>query len=204
MRVKAIFSLFPRTLASGKVVFYYQCYDAKGKRQYAKSTGFTKKTEANTYCIGLFRDGMLIPEQKAPTFAEFSAGWWDLETCRYLKWRQLHEPITISTVNLHKHGFEKHIKDYFAKYRLDEITPNVIENWLLSLTEKNLKPISVNTRYRTFKLMMGEALKLKLIKENPCIQVKDLKEDEAKREILTVEEVRKVLPHNWSAFGKAS
>ena len=93
MRAKAVFSVFPRTLQSGKVVYYYQCYDAKGKRQYAKSTGLFKKTDANMFCMKLFKEGLLIPEQKVPTFGEFSAGWWDTETCKYLKWRQLHEPL---------------------------------------------------------------------------------------------------------------
>jgi hypothetical protein len=35
----------------------------------------------------LFKDGLLIPEPKVPTFAEFSKGWWEIETCNYLKWR---------------------------------------------------------------------------------------------------------------------
>ncbi|MCL1929323.1 MAG: integrase, partial [Treponema sp.] len=93
MRAKAIFTVFGRKLPSGKQVYYYQCYDEKGNRQWAKSTGITKKTEAVAYCMKLFRDGLLIPEQKVPTFAEFSAGWWDIETCRYLKWRQLEDPM---------------------------------------------------------------------------------------------------------------
>jgi hypothetical protein len=49
MRTKAVFSLFGRTLPSKKTVYYYQCYDVKGKRQWAKSTGLTKKTEAMAY-----------------------------------------------------------------------------------------------------------------------------------------------------------
>ena len=199
MRVKAVFSVFGRKLPSGKMVYYYQCYDEKGKRQWAKSTGITKKTEAVAYCMKLFRDGLLIPEQKAPTFEEFSYGWWDIETCRYLKWRQLHDPITQGTNDIHKSNFENHIKDYFAKYRLDEITPSVIENWLMSLVEKGLKPNTVNLQYRTFKLMIGEAVRIKLLKNNPCHEVKDLKGEETERQIMTVEEVRKLFPQDWPA-----
>ena len=115
MRMKAIFSLFARTLPSGQRVFYYQCYDASGKRQWAKSTGLSKKTEAAAFCMKLYRESMLIPEQKKPTFAEFSDGWWDIETCKYLKWRKLHEPITDSTLIIYQANFRNHIKDYFAK-----------------------------------------------------------------------------------------
>ena len=138
MRIKATFTLFKRALPSGKMVFYYQCYDEKGLRQFAKSTGKVLKTEANEFCLRLFKDGLLIPEQKKPTFAEFSDGWWDYETCQYLKWRKLHEPITDSTLIIYQANFRNHIKDYFAKYKLDEITPAVIEEWLVYMSEKGM------------------------------------------------------------------
>ena len=131
MRIKGTFTLFKRTLPSGHKIYYYQCYDIKGKRQFAKSTGKSVKSEAHEYCLMLFKNGLLIPEQKSPTFAEFSTGWWNIETCRYLKWRELHEPITDSTLIIYQANFKNHIKDYFAKFKLDEITPLVIENWLL-------------------------------------------------------------------------
>ena len=219
MRNKAVFSVFGRKLPSGKRVYYYQYYDQKGKRQWAKSTGLSKKTEAVSFCMKLFRDGLLIPEQKAPTFAEFSAGWWEAETCKYIKWRQLHNPMGIDTISLHKGRFENHIKDYFARFRLDDITPNVVEGWLLYMSEKyanekdieegvlndekektgrkKLKAQTINLAFRTFKLMTAEAVRLKLIKDNPCNDVKELKADKVNRDILTVDEVRKLFPVKW-------
>ena len=198
MRAKAIFTVFGRRLPSGKRVFYYQCYDEKGKRQWAKSTGLSKKTEAMAYCQRLFRDGHLIPEQKTPTFAEFSDGWWDIETCRYLKWRQLHDPIANGTVYSYQKTFEKYIKGYFAEYRLGEITPEVIEGWLISLSEKGLMATSINLAFVTLKVMLKEAVRIKAIKTNPCLEVKKLKTKETVRDILTVEEARKMFPADWS------
>jgi hypothetical protein len=110
MRTKAIFSVFGRRLPSGKRVYYYQSYDIKGKRQWAKSTGITKRTEAVAYCMRLFREGLLIPEPKVPTFAEFSEGWWDIETCRYLKWRQLHNPMSQGSIYIHNTNYKNHVK----------------------------------------------------------------------------------------------
>ena len=212
MRIKATFSVFQRKLPSGKGVFYYQCYDEKGNRQWAKSTGLSKKTEAVAYCNKLFRDGLLIPEQKALTFAEFSKGWWNIETCQYLKWRQLHEPITQSTLLMHQGNFKHHISDYFAKYRLDEITPEVIECWLVFMSEKGslkkskdeknkkcLKANTINLVFGTLKLMLAEAVRKKIIKNNPCLQVKDLKEEESIRIILSLDEAYKMFPADWSS-----
>jgi len=138
MRIKGTFTLFKRTMPSGHRIYYYQCYDIKGKRQFAKSTGKSVKSEAHEYCLLLFKNGLLIPEQKKPTFAEFSAGWWDIETCKYLKWRQLHEPITDSTLTIYQANFKNHIKEYFAEFKLDEITPLVIENWLVFMKDKGI------------------------------------------------------------------
>ena len=200
MRAKEIFSVFGRKLPSGKMVYYYQCYDEKGTRQWAKSTGCYKKTDAKTYCMKLFKDGLLIPEKKTPTFAEFTTGWWNPETCRYLKWRELHEPLTTSTINIHKNNFNRNIKDYFAKYHLDEITPELIEAWLLDLSEKELKGSTINLQLRTLRMVIGEAYRLKLIQKNPCKEVKEVRQEDTKRIILSVEEARKLFPLNWSSI----
>ena len=197
MRAKADFTVFGRRIPSGKMVFYYQCYDEKGRRRWARSTGCFKKTEAVAFCNRLFRDGKLIPEKKAPTFAEFSQGWWYPETCRYLKWRELHEPLNKSTVNIHKNNFLRNIKEYFAKYRLDEITPDLIEAWLLDLKERDLKASSINLQLRTLRMMIGEAYRLKLIQNNPCKEVKEVKQEDVKRIILSVEEAKKLLAPDW-------
>jgi hypothetical protein len=45
MRVKDVFSVFPRKLKSGKVVFYYQCYDENGNCSSGLSTGQVTKTK---------------------------------------------------------------------------------------------------------------------------------------------------------------
>ena len=197
MRVKDIFTLFPRKLASGRRVFYYQCYDEKGKRQNGKSTGLCKRTEAMAYCMKLYKDGLLIPEKKAPTFAEFSAGWWDTDTCRYLKWRQLRDPISQSSMYIYRKNFENHIKDYFAQYKLNEIDASDIESWLLWLNDKGLKATTVNLAFFTLKIMIGEAVRTKALKYNPCLEVKKLRAQDAGREILTIEEVRKLFIRDW-------
>ena len=204
MRAKAIFSVFGRKLPSGKTVYYYHCYNDMGKRQWAKSTGLFKKTEATKYCMKLYREGLLIPEQKVITFAEYSNGWWDVDTCRYLKWRELHEPLSKGTITVHRDNLKLHLKEYFSKYRLNEINANVLENWLLSMSEKGLKASSINLAYRTLRTMLNEAVRLDLLIKNPCSDVKELKEETPEREILTLEETQKLFPQDWSQIWDSS
>jgi integrase len=198
MRSKEIFTVFGRKLASGKIVFYYQCYDEKGKRLWAKSTGLRTKTEAKAHCIKLFRDGLLIPRPKAPTFGEYAEGWFEVATCRFLQWRQLHDPLSQGSIAIHKNNLTVHLKEFFSKYRLDEIDAAVLEDWFLHMTKKALKPSSINLAYRTLRLMLGEAARRKLIKANPACDVKELKAEETDRKILTIEEVRKLFPARWN------
>ena len=190
-------------------LIYFQCYDEKGRRQWAKATGLTRKTEAVAFCMKLFKDGQLIPEQKVPTFGEFAQGWWEPETCRYLKWRELHEPLAKGTIAVHRDNLKNHILDFFAHYKLDEITPDVIENLLLHMSEKTdtkfkknevkkFKATTINLAYRTLRSMIAEAVKLRLIKTNPCTDVKELKEADTDMIIFTVEEVRKIFPADWT------
>jgi integrase len=198
MRAKAIFTVFGRKLASGKTVFYYQCYDEKGKRLWAKSTGLNKKTEATAYCMKLYRDGLLIPLPKVPTFGEYAEGWFDIETCRFLKWRQLHDPLSQGSIDIHRNNLTTHLKEFFASYKLDEIDTEVLEDWFLDMTKKELKPSSINLAYRTLRLMLGEAVHRKLIKANPTYEVKELKIEETDRKILTLDEIRKLFPVQWN------
>jgi integrase len=200
MRAKANFTVFKRTLASGNTVYYYQCYDERGKRQAARSTGMTKKTEANAYCMALFRVGKLLVKPRVTTFAEYAAGWWDKKTCRYVQWRELHDPMSVATIDIYRSSLDKHLKEYFGKYRLNEISPEAIEEWFSVMVGKGLKPATVNKTYQTLRTMLGEAVNRKLIKENPTATVKELKEEEApERVILTAEEAAKLFPADWQS-----
>jgi len=238
MRIRENFTVFKRVMPSGRAVFYYQCYDEKGKRQVAKSTGKSLKTEAVAYCQKLYKSDILIPEQKKPTFAEFAAGWWNLDTCRYLQWRQLHDPITDNTLVGHQSNLKHHLLGYFAKFKLDEITPLVLEKWLVDMSKKEslkyavkkpssekidkkiknkneneinekakeivvkpkkfLKPNTINLALTTLKIMLGEAVKQKLLKVNPCLEIKELREEKSERIILSQEEIKKIFPADWS------
>ena len=97
-----------------------------------------------------------------------------------MKWRQLHNPITENTLLGHRSNFKHHLSDYFAKYRLDEIIPAVIEDWQAAMNgkgsmkdngkaeKKTLKANTINLAFGTLKLMLGEAVRKKTLKENPC------------------------------------
>jgi integrase len=210
MRVKDVFSVFPRKLKSGKVVFYYQCYDENSNRSSGLSTGQVTKTAARAYCMRLYRDGNLFPKkQYISTFEEYAAPWWDWDICEYLKNQKGRKDITQAYAdNCRKMG-KNQIIPWFGKTRLDKITSEDINNWLLGFKErkavnaegkeevKNYKNTYANTVFGTLWLMLNEAVNRKIINTNPAAAVKKLKNDRKAIEIITPAEVRLLFPRQW-------
>ncbi|GHV96804.1 hypothetical protein AGMMS50293_31240 [Spirochaetia bacterium] len=161
------------------------------------STGQKTRTAARAYCMKLYRDGKLIPEKKTIHFGEFAAGWWDIKTCKYLEWRQLQNPLAPSTIEHYKTNLELHINPCFGKIRLSAISPELVQNWILRLSRDGYNNSSINIQIATLKVMMKEAVRLKLLSTNPMEKIKKLQADNREVQILKNEEVQKLFPPEW-------
>jgi integrase len=198
MRIKASFTVFPRKMPSGRIVFYFQCYDENGVRQNGRSTGCSKKTEATAYCMRLYREGALVPKKKTMAFAEFAAGWWDVKTCKYLALRQLSDPFSDGTIAMNKANTENYLKGFFGNIRLGDITRDTMNEWFLYMNRKGLSASTTNTALKTLRVMLDEAVNRGIIQNNPAKEVRELKTEEPQRVILTLEELRKLFPADWT------
>jgi hypothetical protein len=130
MRVRENFTVFPKKLPSGNTVFYYQTYDEDGYWTNGHSTGETTRTAAKKKCQDLYRDGKLLPKQqtKIPTFAEYAEGWWNRETCAYMKKRLArNELLGVDYEKRNRKITEYYLTPYFGKMRLDRITDEDID-----------------------------------------------------------------------------
>jgi len=174
MRYKELYIVYPRTLKSGKKVFYYQTYDEYGKRTNPRSTGQLTKTAARYYCDKLKKEGKLIPKKnKIPTFKEYTKNWFVWGKCPYITSK-------IARGGTHTRGFAddrrtyltKHVLPMFGKYRLNEINPRIIENWQKKLLEEKKSVQSINHYYGVLRLVLNEAYRLGDIEKNPCERVK--------------------------------
>jgi integrase len=198
MRIKANFTVFPRKMPSGRVVFYFQCYDENGVRQNGRSTGCSKKTEATAYCMRLYREGTLVPKKKTMTFEEFARGWWDIKTCKYLALRQLSDPFSDGTIAMNKANTENYLKGFFGNIRLGDITKDTMNEWFLHMNRKGLSASTTNTALKTLRVMLDEAVNRGILQNNPAKEVKELKTEEPQRIILTLEELRQLFPADWT------
>ncbi|MCL2209184.1 MAG: site-specific integrase [Treponema sp.] len=196
MRYKELFTIYPRKLKT-VTVYYYQCYDSGGKRICGHSTGQRTKTAAKLYCMELFRKGKLIPSDKPVIFEEFAKGWFDINTCKYLEWRQMQNPLALSTIDHYKTALDIQIKPYFGKMKISSITPEIVQKWILKLSHDGYNNSSINMKMATLKVMMKEAFRLKLIPTNPMDKIKKLKFDNKEVKILKNDEVQKLFPSDW-------
>jgi integrase len=213
MRYRETFSLYKRKLASGITVFYYRTYGENGQRLCGHSTGQTTRTAAREFCNRLNREGKLIPQKQdkimVPSFAKFADGWWDYDTCPYLKSRKGRRAISKGYATQGQYAVKNHLIPAFGDRRLDLITEAEVDQWLTSFPERthpsndgksvvHYKTSTGNLAFKILKIMLNYAVKQKIIKSNPCKNVELLKtSDEKEIQILTPDEVKKLFPAQW-------
>ncbi|MDR1072543.1 MAG: hypothetical protein LBL45_02560, partial [Treponema sp.] len=215
MRIRDDFTVFPREMASGKVIWCYQTYDEDGRRTVAHSTGETTRTAAVKKCNTLMREGKLLPksQMRVPTFAEYAQGWWEPESCPSLKKRLARKTLSTAYEEHSRRMMEMFLVPYFGKTRLDRITDEDIDTWLVNfvarekrravkkiapdsadntLVPKKLKPSYANVVFGVLRLMLKQAVKRHIIPFNPADNVEKLTAEPKQVEILTIAEFREM------------
>ena len=193
MRYREPFTVYPRQLPSGRIVYYYQTYDENNKRTAPHSTGQRTKTAARHYCHQLNKTNTLIPNKKDNlTFAEYAQGWWDFKTCEYIAYKLKRTHISPIYANNAKKVLKNYILPYFNSMRLIDINQHTIEQWINHLQKKTSKNSSINHYLRLLSTMLSFAVHKGIIPENPFKKVLLLKDNSQSRGILTTEEVQKL------------
>ena len=198
MKIHNDFTLYWRVVPSGKRVVYYHAYDESGKRLYGKSTGETNLTAARVRCNQLLKEGKLIPDKSyVPTFAEYAQGWWEWETCEYLKKRRKRVSLTLAYAINNKKNLKNHLLPYFGDMPMNKITKEDVEDFFDSLIEKEYQNTSINGFYGTLKTMLIEAEARKIIAKDPTDKMERLLNDRRDIKIITPEEFKKLFVYDW-------
>jgi len=223
MKIHNDFTLYWRVVPSGKRVVYYHAYDDNGKRLYGKSTGEITITAARLRCNRLLKEGKLVPNNcHMLTFAEYAKGWWEWDTCEYLKHRRKRVNLTEGYAVKSKQILNNHLLPYFGNIRLDKITPEVIEKWFDSVTRKKtqntaenttensgdgneaaetgskkIKNTTINGYYSTLLTMLKWAVKKRMILSDPTLEIQKLVNDEKEIKIITRDEFDALFNRDW-------
>jgi len=198
MKIHNDFTLYFRVVPSGKRVVYYYAYDENGKRLYGKSTGETTMTAARVKLNRLFKEGALVQKKNGmPTFAEYAVGWWEWETCEYLKKRRKRFTITKGYADQCKRTLANVLLPYFGKMKMDKITQNEFEMFFDYMMKQGYKNTTINGYFGTMKTMMIEAVDRGIITLDPTAKIGRLVNDRKELQIITQIEFKKLFMGDW-------
>jgi integrase len=150
----------------------------------------------------LLKEDKLVRQkyQKLPTFKEFAEGFWDAKTSEYLNHLKSRKKISESYSDIGQSAVNNHLIPKFGTLRLGEITEQMIDSWLLSYPTRGLSNATGNHSLKFLSIMLGWAVKKGLIQTNPCKCVKFLREEIKNREMLALEDVKKLFGDEWESY----
>lgn len=197
MRYTEPYTIFARTLPSGKTVYYYRVRNLDGSISVAKSTGCTELAKAKRYCQKLYNSGAFSITHFV-TFRDYTAHFFD-DNSKYLKWKKSngHE-LEPNTVDSYRCKLKYQLLPFFANYDMDKITKDIVKQWVVWATDK-WSPKTVNNAQGVLSIIFNQAKDENLIITSPVDGVQYRPRKKIKRELLTIEEIRQIYNLKWSS-----
>lgn len=197
--IKSSYTLFPKQLKTGRV-YYFQTYDNNGRRLGARSTGKRTRSEARQFCDELLKAERLTspecPTLETWTIERHFYEWEDESPqpkCLYALGRLARSSPNRPAVQRHyigecKRKLRKYILPNFGKYKINLLTPSMLEKWMFGLRERGLSAKTVNNISSAFRIITSEAQRLALIVDDPWKRVPMLSPDSKYRGSLDTSE----------------
>lgn len=185
--MKRRYTLFKR---SGQK--YWYVYVIENGKRVARSTGCTKKYQAQQYAEDFSRSQPLYQG----TLKEYADGFFNWETSEWIKRRHARDKsFSRSTALLREGQLKNYILPAFGNIPLSDLNTVHIDNWISSLPLSNQ---SKNHILYTFNIILKEAKREKCILENPLDEVERMGVTYKKRDSLTLNDIKQLFPDDKS------
>ena len=218
---QAFFSLYKRKNQK-KIIYYAKIRTIDGEKRV--STGETSKSAAMNWTSEYLRELEDQETQKAVransiTIKEFSKGFWDEDGNYATGKRARLRTISHGYLYICRSATKNYIVPKWGKYKLTDLTPAVIDRWVIELIQKpqlklkrkkgskkkeyiQLAPATVNRILQIMKVMLEQACAEGYIANNPAKHVKPICNQSYKqRGVLTSVEVKALLnPNIWDDY----
>ena len=156
-RYRKPFTLFKR----GKY-WYYKTYDSEGYRTYGKTTGLTKKSLAEEYCLELLKLNQLGLSRL--TLKDYTEHFFDNDS-PFVTDRI--RPLAYSSLRQHRQYLRLHILPAFGDTLIQGISFSELKNFRQRLIKQGLKANTINGIFQTFNQIMKYAFLDNKINKNP-------------------------------------
>jgi len=190
-------AIFPNKKVRKK---WYQIWWYEGESRRYHEEHFQRKSDAEER-IRQWESAEARETRRGPTLRAFAEKFFtDEERCPYLSWNP---GLAEQTIYGHRHNLER-IVERFGDYRIENITDYEFEQWLVRLrrmpkredqSEKEMPLLANRTRnsiVETYKIVMKEAKKLRLIDHMPEVSRKSTQSRH--RDAFTADEVKQLFP----------
>jgi integrase len=192
------FNLHRRITTKGKKTFYVQFYNDAGRRMNAMSTGMSSKSAAESWAFAYIQEGK-TGTKRTLGFTQYSQNFFVWGKCPYIESQIARgQPISRGYADALRSYLANHILPSFRSYKLVQITPKDVEDWLLRLRTKigrngrKLSPTTINQCLNALRIILSEAARLGLISNNPALSIKQLKRTPETRGVLTIQECKRL------------
>lgn len=195
MRITEPYTIFLRTLSSGKQIYYYQFRYEDGRRSAPRSTGCDTMAKAKRFCQRVFASGQMsvLTDIKFKDFAKdfFS------EEGDFCQWKAVNgKPLKPETARRYNTSLRLHILPYFDSYEMDSINRDTCKKWII-WANKQWSPKTVNNAQCVLNLIFESAMEKDIMQRNPLHKLGFRKIQKKKRELLTTQEVRTLYGSEW-------
>lgn len=208
---------------SKKSIYYAKIVTAEGEKRI--STGQTNKTTALNWTYEYLREledqeKQEVERVRSITIKELAKGFWD-ENGNYATGKRARlRTISNGYLDICRSATKNYIVPKWGKYKLVDLTPAVIDRWVIELIQKpqvklhgkkkgskkkeyiNLAPGTVNKILQIFKVMLEQACAEGYIPYNPAKHIKPISDRNYRRKgVLTPDEVKAFLnPDIWDDY----
>lgn len=198
MKVSEPYTIFPRTLSSGKVVYYYQFRLENGQRSSAKSTGCTTLGSAKRYCNKLYNQGEFKQSSKLK-FSVYAKDFFTKESNWY-KWKSVNNTtLTDETLLAYNKWLNNQVLPFFENYQLTAITRATVKEWIIWASSK-WSPKTVNNGQTVLNIILNSAVDQELIEYNPANNLGFRKCEKIKRDVWTTNEIKQIYESHWCYY----
>lgn len=212
MRFRFPYTFFKRKAKNGKNIYYFRVWDDTRHIRVSKSTGCTSLERARMYVENFLADPekaaeiLNIKNPKSQTFKKYAESWWLWDKCPYVLARrnrgtEKHPGIKKSYVATCRMWTESRLIPFFGNYKLDEITPFLIEEFFGILKNRyHLSQKTINNVRSVLMIMFKEAVNNKILDSNPVEKTLQRTVDKKKNGRLTEEEASEILDISKLAY----
>jgi len=162
----------------------------------AVSSGKTTRAEAERWAFDQINREVDNPSP-GQKFRDYARTWFLWDQCEYLHRKRNRGHYSRSYAEQQRAYLQNHVLPYFDRRSIGSITATDIENWVVALKNR-YSAVTANRALTVLKIMLKEAKRRRLIRDNPGVDVEKLPEGSREKGILTLVEFRRLFdPENF-------